>query len=85
MKRAQKIDLLTKVVNGQANLHDLKRLQNQQAPCFMVVTDNGKPKLTDLVHTRLADEQGRKLVPYGEFLKNPIVYGSFCITEDQQL
>ena len=83
MKRAQKIALLTKMVNGQASQQDLKWLRDQQETVwFMVVTDNGTPMPTDLVDTRLPDEQGRTCVPYADFLSDPAAYGSFCVIAD---
>jgi hypothetical protein len=80
MKRSEKIALLSKVINGQVSPQDLKRLKDEQAPWFMVITNGGSPQPTDLVDTRLPDEQGRKRISYAEFLKNPVVYGSFCVT-----
>ena len=85
MKRAAKIALLTKMVNGQAGPQDLKQLRDQKRDAwFMVVTDSGSPEPTDLVDTRLPDEHGRRRVSYAEFLNNPVAYGNFCIIADQQ-
>ena len=48
----------------------------------MVVCDSGNPELTALVNIRLPDAQGRKRVPYADFLENPAIYGRFCIEVD---
>ena len=78
--RNEKLLVLQAAFTG--NRVSLRQYQQHQRPetFFMVVCDNGTPEPTDLVDTRQSDEQGRKRVPYADFLKNPITYGSFCIT-----
>ena len=80
--RKEKLLILQAAVSG--NGKPLRQYQrHKKQTWFMVVTDNGDPMPTDLVDVRLPDKQGRKRIPYGEFLKNPANYGSFCIIVDQ--
>ncbi|GAB4038681.1 hypothetical protein [Spirosoma jeollabukense] len=80
--RKEKLSVLQAAFTGKiATIRQYHR-QQQSETFFMVVCDNGTPKPTDLVDTRLPDEQGRGWVLYADFLKNPITYGSFCITVD---
>jgi hypothetical protein len=83
MNRADKLTVLTKLISGQTCQSDIDRLRSRKRDTwFVVVADNGTPQLTDIVETRLLDEQGRKRVAYADFLKNPAIYGMFCIVID---
>jgi hypothetical protein len=81
-ERKEKLLALQAAVSG--NLATLRQYQQQQQKetFFMVVCNNGSPEPSDLVDVRLPDQQGRKRIPYADFLENPAVYGSFCITAD---
>lgn len=80
--RKEKLLALQVAVHGNLNALWHYRQQQLKEMFFMVVCDNGTPKPTDLVDVRVADKQGQKRIPYAEFLKNPVGYGSFCITVD---
>lgn len=83
MNRNEKLKTLQDAINGNINaLRDYQHSKNDV--WFMVVCDNGKPELMDLVDTRLPNEQGQKRMTYGAFLAAPFAYGSFCITVDKQ-
>lgn len=80
MRRSEKIALLSTLINGQASPESIAKLKQKNEPWTFVVCNDGEPALTDLVDTRLPDQQGRTRVTYGEFLKNPLTYGQHCIT-----
>ncbi|MVM28443.1 hypothetical protein GO755_00260 [Spirosoma sp. HMF4905] len=82
MRRSEKLSLLSNLVNGRVNTSALSRLKEKKEGFISVVSSDGEPALSDLVDTRLPDEAGRSRVPYGDFLKNPGVYGRQCITVD---
>lgn len=83
MKRAEKIALLSNLMNGKASQQALLRLREQKRDAwFMVITDGRDPEPTDLVEVYPRQSREMKTIRYSDFVKDPIYYGGKCIVLD---
>lgn len=83
MKRAEKITLLSNLMNGKPSLQALKQFREEKRDAwYMVVTDGRGPEPMDLVEVRPRHGGGIKTILYKDFVNDPVYYGCQCIVID---